>query len=58
MRLGTCEVTRHGMKEGEMEQIAEFAKRMRMDKEETEKVKKDVKKFAKDFNRIEYCFKP
>jgi glycine hydroxymethyltransferase len=57
MRLGTCEVTRHGMKEGEMEQIAEFVRRVIIDKEETEKIKKDVKKFVKDFNRIEYCFK-
>lgn len=57
MRLGTCEVTRRGMKEEEMEQIAEFIKRVEIDKEETEKVKKDVKTFVKDFNRIEYCFK-
>jgi glycine hydroxymethyltransferase len=57
MRLGTCEVTRRGMKEEEMEQIAEFVRRVVIDKEETEKVKKDVKKFVKDFNRIEYCFK-
>jgi glycine hydroxymethyltransferase len=45
------------MKEGEMEQIAEFVRRVIIDKEETEKVKKDVKKFVRDFNRIEYCFK-
>ena len=57
MRLGTCEVTRRGMKEEEMEQIAEFVRRVVIDKEETEKVKKDVKKFVKDFNRVEYCFK-
>jgi len=57
IRLGTCEVTRRGMKEEEMEQIAEFVRRVVIDKEETEKVKKDVKKFVKDFNRIEYCFK-
>jgi glycine hydroxymethyltransferase len=56
-RLGTCEVTRRGMKEGEMEQIAEFVRRVIIDKEETEKVKKDVEKFVRDFNRIEYCFK-
>jgi len=56
-RLGTCEVTRRGMKEEEMEQIAEFIRRVVIDKEEKEKVKKAVKNFVKAFDRIEYCFK-
>ncbi len=57
IRLGTCEVTRRGMKEEEMEQIAEFIRRVIIDREETEEVKKAVKNFVKDFNRIEYCFR-
>jgi len=56
MRLGTCEVTRRGMKEEDMEQIAEFIRRVAIDEEEAEKVKKDVKRFVRDFNRVEYCF--
>ena len=40
-----------------MEQIAEFIRRVIIDREETEEVKKTVKKFVNDFNRIEYCFR-
>jgi len=57
VRLGTCEVTRRGMREGEMEKIAEFIKRWLIDKEEAEKVKKEVTRFIHEFQRVEYCFK-
>ncbi len=57
IRLGTCEVTRRGMKEKEMEKIAELIKRVVVDKENALKIKKNVKNFVKDFNQIEYCFK-
>jgi len=56
VRLGTCEVTRRGMKEGEMELIAEFIKRVMIDNEEAEKVKRDVLKLVKEFQQVEYCF--
>jgi len=56
VRLGTCEVTRRGMKEGEMEKIAEFIKRRLIDEEETERLKKEVTRFIRDFQRVEYCF--
>jgi glycine hydroxymethyltransferase len=58
VRLGTCEVTRRGMKETEMEQIAEFIKQVRVDKRDPNKVKQDVEKFAKKFQEIKYCFSP
>lgn len=56
VRLGTCEVTRRGMRESEMKMIAEFIKRWLIDKEEAEKIKKEVIRFIREFQRIEYCF--
>jgi len=40
VRLGTCEVTRRGMKKGEMDKIAELIKRTVLDEENSETVKK------------------
>ena len=57
IRLGTCEVTRRGMKEREMLQIAEYIKRVVMDKENTEKIKREAERFMEDFREVEYCFK-
>lgn len=56
IRLGTSEVTRLGMKEREMEEIAEFIKRVIIDGEETERVAADVVKFRRDYQRVHYCF--
>ena len=58
VRLGTCEATRRGMKESEMEKVAGFMKRCLMDKEEAKKIKKPVMKFVREFQRLEYCFEP
>jgi len=57
VRLGTCEVTRRGMREGDIEKIAEFIKRWLIDKEEAEKIKREVARFIRDFQRVKYCFK-
>lgn len=56
IRLGTSEVTRIGMKESEMIEIAEFISRVVADKEGVSKVKEDVAEFRKDFQRVHYCF--
>jgi len=56
VRLGVCETTRRGMKAGEMEKIAEFIKRVIVDKEDLSRVKEDVTKLAKEFQEIKYCF--
>jgi glycine hydroxymethyltransferase len=56
IRLGTSEVTRLGMKESEMAEIAEFMKRVVTDKEDVEKVKKAVAEFRRDFQKVHYCF--
>jgi len=56
VRLGACEVTRRGMKEREMREIAVLMKRVIMDKEEPAKVKKDAIKLAREFKEVAYCF--
>ena len=57
IRLGVQELTRWGMKEREMEKIAEFFKRVLIDKEDAEKIKAEVIEFKKQFNEVHYCFK-
>lgn len=57
VRVGTCEVTRRGMKEGEMVEIADFMKRVVFDGENPESVKRDVVRLCLNFQEIEYCFK-
>jgi len=56
IRLGVSEVTRLGMRESEMTEIAEFIKRVIIDKELPEKVKADVIEFRKDYQKVHYCF--
>ena len=56
IRIGTLEITRLGMKEGEMEEIAKFYKRVLLDKEDPKIVAKEVKKFRERFKHIHYCF--
>jgi glycine hydroxymethyltransferase len=56
IRLGVSEVTRIGMKESEMEEIAEFIRKVVIGKEPPEKTKEEVKEFRKDYQKIHYCF--
>jgi glycine hydroxymethyltransferase len=56
IRMGVSEVTRLGMKESEMAEIAEFAKRMIINKEPVEKVRADVAEFRKQYQKVHYCF--
>jgi len=56
IRLGTSEVTRLGMKERQMEEIAEFIKRVVVDREETKRVAADVAEFRRDYQKVHYCF--
>jgi len=56
VRIGTCEVTRRGMKEREMPKIAELIKRTIIDKENPEAIKKEVVKLSATFQKAEYCF--
>jgi glycine hydroxymethyltransferase len=56
IRIGTCEVTRRGMKEKQMLKIAELLKRTIIDEEQPDNIKKDVAKLSSEFQKIEYCF--
>lgn len=57
VRIGVQEVTRCGMKEGEMDEIAEFMKKIAIDKADTEKIKKEVIELKKNFTDIGFSFK-
>jgi glycine hydroxymethyltransferase len=56
VRIGTCEITRRGMKGDEMLRIAEIIKRAAIDAEPPENIKKDVAKLCGEFQKIRYCF--
>jgi len=56
IRIGVQEMTRYGMKENEMKQIAEFIKRVVLDKENPETVGKEVAAFRAGFREIESSF--
>ncbi len=58
LRIGTSEITRMGMKESEMRQIAELMARVILKGEDPTKVKRDVAEFRKSFNNIRYAFDP
>ena len=57
LRLGTPELTRIGMKEKDMEDVAKFYERTLLKNENPKKIKEDVKEFRKDFQELHYCFK-
>jgi len=55
IRLGTQELTRVGIKEKNMAEVAELIARV-VKGEDPLKVKEDVKELKKDFTKIHYCF--
>ncbi len=56
IRLGTSETTRLGMKESEMDAIAEFIHRVVMKEEDVKKVAADVAQFKRDYQKVHYAF--
>lgn len=56
IRLGTQEVTRLGMHEGEMKQIAEFIARVVVKGEDASKVRAAVSDFRRSFQKVTYAF--
>ena len=58
VRLGTQELTRLGMKEPQMREVADLFARVAVKHEATEKVAADVGGMRKEFNTIHYCFTP
>jgi glycine hydroxymethyltransferase len=56
VRIGVPEVTRLGMKENEMKEIAAFIKQIVIDKSDPNKVAGDVSKFREQFQKVHYAF--
>ena len=56
IRLGTSELTRLGLKESEMDVVAEFMTRVVMKGENTKRVADDVSVFRKDYQKVHYAF--
>ena len=56
LRLGTSEVTRIGMGKSEMVDIADFFKKLIIDKQDPKKFKEEVAAFRKDYQECKYCF--
>lgn len=55
-RLGTPWVTRVGMKEGEMEQVARFIRRVLIDGHAPSDVAKEVAHFMQNYQKVHYSF--
>src|ERR671911_413022 len=56
VRIGVPETTRLGMKEGEMKEIANFIKRVVVEKRDPGMIAKDVAEFRKQFQQVQYAF--
>ncbi|NHI89058.1 MAG: serine hydroxymethyltransferase [Candidatus Thorarchaeota archaeon] len=56
IRLGTSEMTRLGMKESEMDAVAEFLTRVVMKGEDVKKIAAEVTEFRKDYQKVHYAF--
>ncbi len=56
IRLGTSEITRLGMKESEMKEIASLIKQVVVDKKDAGEIAVRVKEFKTDFKKTQYCF--
>lgn len=56
IRIGTSEITRIGMGQSHMQEVAEFIKHVVIDREDPKKVGQDVADFRKNFQKVHYCF--
>ncbi len=56
IRLGTSEMTRLGMKESEMDAIAEFMTRVVMKGEDLGKIASEIGEFRKEYQKVHYAF--
>ena len=56
IRLGTSEITRLGMKESEMKEIASMIKDVVVDKKEPGEITGKIAEFRKEFQKTQYCF--
>jgi glycine hydroxymethyltransferase len=56
IRLGTSELTRLGMKESEMDAVAEFMTRLVIKGDKTDKIAAEVSEFRKEYQKVHYAF--
>ncbi len=56
IRLGVSEITRLGMKQDQMKEIALYMKEIIIDKKESKKMLTKVKEFRKKYQKVHYCF--
>jgi len=56
IRLGTQELTRIGMKEDHMSEVADLLKKVAIDKKPPTQVREEVKALKAQFTEIHYCF--
>ena len=56
LRLGVQELTRVGMGNDEMKDVAKFYARVLLNNEDPKKVKQDVHEFKSNYHVIRYCF--
>ena len=56
IRLGTSEITRLGMKESEMKEIASIIKDVVIDNKDPNEITGKVAEFRKEFQKTHYCF--
>jgi len=55
-RLGVQEVTRLGMREADMREVAKFMRRAVLDEESPERVRRDVTNFVGNFQEVKFTF--
>ncbi len=56
IRLGVSEITRLGMRKGEMQDIASFIKHVIIDKKEPKKILSKVRSLRRNYQKVRYCF--
>lgn len=56
IRLGVAEITRLGMRESEMRDVASLIKQVIIEKKDVGVIKNNVKLFRKDYQNVHYCF--
>lgn len=56
VRIGVPEITRLGMKESEMKEVADFIKRVVVDRQDAARVARDVADFRRQFQKVQYAF--
>lgn len=56
IRLGVAEITRLGMKESAMKEVANYIKQVIIDKKDINAIKDGVRLFRQDYQNVQYCF--